>query len=467
MSHSRLSLRAIASGPAKMLAAMSATAPPKLAGDLGLRVAPVVGIGALVDGKYRVESIVGRGGMGLVVAARQEPAGTRVAVKLLLCSSGDSHTFARRALREARAASALQSEHTTRVLDVGQLDSGLPYIVMELLQGQDFERLLAERGSLSVREVATYLVQACDAIREAHARGIVHRDLKPSNLFLTTRSDGTSLVKLMDFGISKVVNAAPETSLTTTHDSPGTPRYMSPEQLLSARQVDARTDVWALGVIAFRMLTGRHPFDGETPAAVHVAIVSTPAPKLSDVRRDVPAPIVHLVDRCLAKSCAARLQTVGEFVAALLPFADADTQSRYAHLRDSIQSVSALAVPVAGAHAAGDPARSARIWRLRAPIIVGTAVVVGAAGTVFAVSRTAPIRYTQAAPHLSSSVAPAASAPPSPPARVAPEGPPPSDSSVAPPPPAVVRPSARRAKSVPSLKASAAPLVRDPYVDRK
>jgi hypothetical protein len=306
---------------------MSSTLPPKLARDRDLRVAPVVRVGARIGDRYRVESVVGRGGMGLVVAARDQRTGARVAVKLLLPHASDPASFARRALREARAAAALQSEHATRVLDAGRLDSDLPYMVMELLEGTDFERLLAQRGKLTVCEVATCLVQASDAIAEAHARGIVHRDLKPSNLFRTQRPDGTTLIKLMDFGISKVVEGD-HGALTPTPDSPGTPRYMSPEQLLSARQVDSRTDVWALGVIAFRMLTGRYPFDGETAAAVHIAIASNPVPSLGDAQRHVPAPIVRVIERCLTKSPAERLPTVRALAAVLLPFADDDTQRR-------------------------------------------------------------------------------------------------------------------------------------------
>jgi serine/threonine-protein kinase len=315
---------------------MSSTRPPKLARDPGLRVAPVVRAGARIGGRYRVESIVGRGGMGLVVAALDEQTGARVAVKLLLPHACESASFARRAMREARAAAALKSEHATRVLAVGRLDSDLPYLVMELLEGTDFERLLTRRGKLTVGEVATCLVQACDAIGEAHARGIVHRDLKPSNLFRTHRRDGTTLVKLMDFGISKLVEAD-RGALTPTPDSPGTPRYMSPEQLLSARRVDSRTDVWALGVIAFRMLTGKHPFDGETAAAVHIAIAQSPVPSLADAEPHVPAPIVRVIERCLTKSPAERLPTVRALADVLLPFADADTQRRFGSVRDVVR----------------------------------------------------------------------------------------------------------------------------------
>jgi eukaryotic-like serine/threonine-protein kinase len=311
---------------------MSATAPPKLPRDAALRVAQTVGVGSVLDGKYKVESVLGRGGMAIVVGARHETLGHRVAIKLLLPEIGASPAHAERVLREAKAAAGLTSENAVRVVDIGELDSGEPYIVMERLEGQDFAQLLKERRKLSVGEAASYLIQACEAIGEAHAKGIVHRDLKPSNLFLTKRPDGSALVKLMDFGISKVVSEEGEASLTRTQDSLGTPHYMSPEQLLTARDVDARTDVWALGVILYRLLTGEHPFNGETTPALHVAIASAPAPKLRAKREDAPAELEALVLRCLVKDRNKRLGSVAEFAAALSPFADEDTRRRYAHV---------------------------------------------------------------------------------------------------------------------------------------
>jgi serine/threonine-protein kinase len=312
---------------------MSATAPPKLPRGAALRVSEAVAIGTVLDGKYRVESELGRGGMAVVFAARHVTLGHAVAIKVLRPGADRSPEQAQRVVREARAAAGLASENATRVFDVGALDSGEPYMVMERLVGVDLARLALDRGPLPVEEVAGYLVQACDAIMEAHARGIVHRDLKPSNLFLTTRRDGTALVKLMDFGISKVVSsAADEDALTGTHDSLGTPHYMSPEQLFRAREVDARADVWALGVILYRLLTAEHAFAGETTPAVHVAVASAPAPRLRDRRPDAPAELEQLVLDCLVKSRDARLPSVKTFARALLPYADPETRARYAHL---------------------------------------------------------------------------------------------------------------------------------------
>jgi serine/threonine-protein kinase len=254
-------------------------------------------------------------------------------VKLLSPKGGDAPSNARRMVHEAQAAAELASEHVTRVLDIGELDSGEPDLVMELLEGVDFAGLLGDRGPLPVSDVARYLVQASDAIAEAHSRGIVHRDLKPSNLFLTKRRDGSDLVKLMDFGISKRITTDGEDGLTRTGDSLGTPHYMSPEQLLSARDVDTRSDIWALGVILYRMLTGEHAFTGESAPAVHIAIASAKPPDLCAARPDAPRELERLIHRCLVRSRDARLQTARGFATALLPFADADTQTRYAHLR--------------------------------------------------------------------------------------------------------------------------------------
>jgi serine/threonine-protein kinase len=297
-----------------------------------LQVTPLSCAGAVLDDKYRVEGVIGRGGMAVVVAATHRTVGHRVAIKLLQPDRTIGPSDSARMLLEARAATALKSEHVTRVLDVGELDSGHPYLVLELLEGIDFGRLLEQQGPLSVRDAAEYLVQACEAIAEAHARGIVHRDLKPSNLFLARRADGAPLVKLMDFGVSKILDGRPDEALTATRDGLGTPHYMSPEQLVCARDVDARTDVWALGVLLYRLLTGTHPFDGPSAAAVHVAIATLPAPMLRDARPDAPVLVEELVDRCLVKDRAVRLKTAAEFAAALLPLTTEETQRRYRYL---------------------------------------------------------------------------------------------------------------------------------------
>src|SRR5580693_7216018 len=162
--------------------------------------------------------------------------------------------------REARTAVKIKSEHVARVIDVGQLESGSPYMVMEYLEGEDLQGWLEKQGRLPIERAVDFLLQACEAIAEAHAMGIVHRDLKPANLFCIRRPDGTLSIKVLDFGISKAAGAS--MGMTSTQAVMGSPLYMSPEQMGSSKGVDARSDIWALGVILFELVTGRVPFDG-------------------------------------------------------------------------------------------------------------------------------------------------------------------------------------------------------------
>nr|HMR07207.1 serine/threonine-protein kinase [Polyangiaceae bacterium] len=215
--------------------------------------------GDILAGKFRVEKLLGSGGMGMVVAAHHLQLDEPVAIKFLLPEALTNAAAVGRFAREARAATKIKSEHVVRIIDIGSFDSGEPYIVMEYLNGQDLSQLLAARGPLPPDEVAEYILQACEAIVEAHVLGIVHRDLKPANLFVAARMDGTPLVKVLDFGISKV-STGPDLSLTETSALMGSPLYMSPEQMASAKSVDARTDIWALGVILYELVTGKPPF---------------------------------------------------------------------------------------------------------------------------------------------------------------------------------------------------------------
>src|SRR4051812_29611172 len=206
--------------------------------------------GDVLAGKYRVDKILGAGGMGVVVAAHHVQLDERVAIKFLLPEAlGNAEAVARFA-REARAAVKIKSEHVARVIDVGTLETGAPYMVMEYLEGGDLSQVLASRGPLPVEEAVEYVLQACEAIAHAHALGIVHRDLKPANLFLIRRPDGTNAIKVLDFGISKVMpgkSASSDNAMTRTRTVMGSPLYMSPEQMASTRDVDGRTDLWALG----------------------------------------------------------------------------------------------------------------------------------------------------------------------------------------------------------------------------
>jgi eukaryotic-like serine/threonine-protein kinase len=281
--------------------------------------------GQLLAGKYRVERVLGRGGMGIVVAAHHIVLDEVVAIKFLLPEALHSAEAVARFEREARAAVKIKSEHVARVTDVGRLDTGAPYMVMELLRGRDLGAVLQEDGPLPLEDVADYLLQAGEAIAEAHGLGIVHRDLKPPNLFLTRRADGSSCVKVLDFGISKVTgsNASADQGMTATSAIMGSPLYMSPEQLMSARDVDMRTDVWALGVICFELLTRTLPFSAETLPQLCMAISTLPPVPLRQLRPDLPARLEALLLRCLAKDRSQRVSNVAEFAAELVLFAPA------------------------------------------------------------------------------------------------------------------------------------------------
>ena len=277
-------------------------------------------MGDVVGGKYRVDRVLGEGGMGIVVAATHEHLGQRVALKFLLPAMAENVEIVQRFLREARAAVRIQSEHVARVLDVGTHE-GSPYMVMEYLEGGDVARVLAERGELPVGEAVGYVLEACEAIAEAHALGIVHRDLKPANLFLAQRPTGKPMIKVLDFGISKAPATGPEANLTHASALMGSPSYMSPEQLVSATSVDHRADIWGLGVVLYEMLTRLLPFSAESMPELVGTILQQTAEPISSVRPGVPVGLERVIDRCLEKEPSRRFANVAEFARALLPFA--------------------------------------------------------------------------------------------------------------------------------------------------
>ncbi len=260
--------------------------------------------------------------MGVVVAATHLQLRQQIAVKLLRPEAMANPSLIERFEREARAAARVHGEHVARVIDVGKLPGGLPYIVMEYLEGEDLERTLRRRGQLPIEETIDYLLQTCEAVAEAHAANIVHRDLKPANLFLATRpNEDAPILKVLDFGISKILE--PETdAITHTSALMGTAYYMSPEQLTSAKKVDTRTDVWALGVIIYELLTGKRPFEaGTMPEVVAQILENTPTP-LQSLRPDVPDELCDVVSGCLRRMDE-RLPTVADLATALAPFAPA------------------------------------------------------------------------------------------------------------------------------------------------
>lgn len=257
-----------------------------------LELAAGVRQGDVLGGKYRIERVLGVGGMGVVVAARHIELDSRVALKFLLPELVASPEAVARFAGKARAAVQIQNEHVARVLDVGTLDNGAPYMVMEFLEGRDLSTWLEQRGPLPVEQAVEFILQACVAVADAHRLGIIHRDLKPANLFCIRRTDGQFVVKVLDFGISKL-RRTPEgdrasgMSVTKTSALMGSTALHVPRAnaLVQGRQ---RADVWALGVILFELLTGRAPFLGETVTEVAIHVATQQPPPIRSLRPDAP-----------------------------------------------------------------------------------------------------------------------------------------------------------------------------------
>jgi serine/threonine-protein kinase len=276
--------------------------------------------GDVVAGKYRVERTIGSGGMGFVVAARHLTLGEPVALKFLLAHQSSNRETVERLMREARATFRLRSAHSVRVHDVGELPAGNLYIVMELLEGRDLRAELSARGPLPPGDVVAYAVDACDALHEAHALGIVHRDLKPGNLFLTTSAHGRAMVKVLDFGMSKLDPALYEGEggpLTLPETALGTPRYMAPEQWQSAANVDLTADIWALGVVMYELLTGKPPLHKMQLAERQTRLLAGAIPSPREARPDIPGELERVVMHCLRADPRARWGSAAHLARAL------------------------------------------------------------------------------------------------------------------------------------------------------
>jgi serine/threonine-protein kinase len=280
-------------------------------------------VGDTIDGKYRVDGVLGFGGMGVVLAATHLRLDCAVAIKMLLPEWMNEPSIVQRFAREGRASAAIRSEHVARVLDVDESD-GRPYIVFEHLRGEDLAAVIARDGAQTVATAVRLVLQACEALAEAHAMGTVHRDLKPANLFLTVGPDGAPCLKVLDFGISKVSWSASRAAGDGATTQPllvmGSPAYMAPEQMRQAVDADSCSDVWSLGAILFELLAGAPPFAGQTITEVCAQVMLQAPPRLSALRGDVPPELEQVVLSCLEKDRDLRCPDVACLARQLAPF---------------------------------------------------------------------------------------------------------------------------------------------------
>lgn len=343
------------------------------AGRIVSAVIPGVKAGDVLEGKYskyRLDRELGRGATAFVVKALDVENGKHVALKLMLPGTASSTQATTRFLREAEAVKQLKSEHVARILDTGTLEDGTPFIAMEFLEGQDLGQHLRERGRLSIEDAVDFVIQASEALAEAHTAKMVHRDIKPRNLFLTKKEDRPHL-KVVDFGSSKISFATANGDQTQSTDTVGTMAYMSPEQMGSP-DVDGRADIWSLGVVMYELLTGRRPFETASIPDLVMAVKYEPHPPLSGF----PVHLAAIVDLCLEKEPAKRIPNMATLASLLKPFAPARS-------RPCLETVLGGAILDGAALERMTMGKTSRRWRAvwRAAAVVG---VVGAtAGLVF------------------------------------------------------------------------------------
>jgi serine/threonine-protein kinase len=285
---------------------------------------PTLAEGELVSDRYRIGPIIGSGGMGIIYKAQHIELGTSVALKVIRPDIARNGSVWRRFAREARALGALHNRHVVRVHDAGTLESGLRYLVMELLYGTDLRRLLQSEGSLQIERAADYVSQVCSALGDAHQLNIIHRDVKPENIFLAQPRTGEPMIKLLDFGVALFLDDAGQ--LTIPGRNVGSPHYLSPEQMKNPSGVDQRSDIWAIGLLMFELLAGRSPFYGLNAAQICLKISRGPMPTIADVLPHVPFDLARVLQGCLSLDPARRPQSAAELMAALEPFS-----RRYAH----------------------------------------------------------------------------------------------------------------------------------------
>jgi serine/threonine protein kinase len=283
--------------------------------------------GDVLSGRYAVERVLASGGMGVVCLGRHVELEQPVAIKFLRRELAQNRALVQRFLNEARAAASLRSEHVVRVMDVAELESGRPYLVMEHLDGEDLGALIERQGALPPERALGYVLDVCAALAEAHAAGIVHRDIKPENLILCT-SSGREVVKVVDFGLAKRIDASHAKVVTDPREGMGSPCYMSPEQIATPHAVDARTDIWSLGVVLYRLVSGVLPFDGDSVTEVCARVLNASPRPLPHFRPELGS-LDFIVRRCLEKNRELRFLSVDELATAIRRYRSAaftDTQ---------------------------------------------------------------------------------------------------------------------------------------------
>jgi serine/threonine-protein kinase len=389
--------------------------------------------GEIVEGKYRIGRLLGSGAMGTVFAADHILLDQKVAIKFLVPESlGHSDSIAR-FLREARATATIKSKHVVRVLDVALRDGGAPYIVMEDLEGGDVAAWLRSHGPPEFPVAVDFILQACDGIAEAHELGIIHRDVKPSNLFAVQRRGVVESIKVLDFGIAKAPGLVSSTAppgewhpgaiITEERIPIGSPCYMSPEQMESARDVDHRTDIWALGVTLCELVTGHLPFEGQSLVQVY-ALIKSGAPIY--LREDLPPHLATAIRKCLEPERDRRYRSVRELEAALAPFGlhatanPAVSTQRSARAFEAGGAVSpyratpsAVTVEIRGAHPARLPADSVTSPKRQGPRVatmaaIGVAVLIAVVGVLGLVPKGQNPSATPTGSHSPSGPLPAA-----------------------------------------------------------
>jgi serine/threonine protein kinase len=285
---------------------------------------PIFGPGDVIADKFRVERYVGEGGMAFVLEATHLELDERVALKFIHPAFRKQEAIVARFRAEARASARMKGEHIARVMDVSSTEDGHPFIVMEYLDGEDLGQVIERRVLPDRAEAIGWLIETCEALAEAHANGIVHRDVKPENLFLVARLGGRKSVKLLDFGISKLALTSGTNASSGLHVGVtliGTPSYMAPEQIRSAKNADPRSDQWSVGAVLFELLSGRLPFEGPSVPDVCRDVLESPHRRLRDIVPDLDPALELIVDRCLEKDAANRFASVGDLALALLPYA--------------------------------------------------------------------------------------------------------------------------------------------------